>query len=90
MVNYLCAEVCPREDKVEVDRVGGVEYERLGASLGARPEELPGGGLLVGGEVVEELGDLVVVLLLEEEPRPRHAVVVARRTLRPQHAAEET
>ena len=67
--------------------VGGVEGEGLGAALGARPEQLTRRGLLVGREVVEQLGDLVVVLLLEEEPRPRHAVVVAVGPLGPEHAA---
>ena len=57
--------------------VGGVEDERFRAPLRARPEQLTRGGLLVGREVVEQLRDLVVKLLLEEEPRPRHAVLVA-------------
>ena len=69
--------------------VGGVEVEGLGAALGARPEQLTRGGLLVGREVVEQLCDLVVVLLLKEEPRPRHAVIVAVGPLSSEHAANE-
>lgn len=68
------SEVGRCHDIVQMQVVPGVEGERRGAALGPGPEGRAARGLLVGREVVEELLDLVGVLSLPVEPRPRHAV----------------
>ncbi len=69
------------DDEVHVHLGGRVEVEGLGAALGARPEQGPRGGGLVGREVEEQLSNLVVKELLKEEARPVHTLLEVGRPL---------
>lgn len=66
---------------VEMQVIVRVEFKRRRAALGPGPEGRPADGGHVGREVVQQLLDLVGVLRLPVQPRPRHAVVEVQRPL---------
>ena len=85
---HLGAEVGAGDDEVEVVlHLGiladglGVEGDGAGAALGPAPERSSGRGDLVGGEVVQELLDVVVEELLELEAGPDDALLERVRPL---------
>lgn len=70
----LSSQIGSRKDVVQVHGVVNIEDQRIGTTLGTRPERLTTGGDLIRREVKEQLLDLVSILVLPVETSPLDAL----------------
>jgi hypothetical protein len=77
-------EIGSKEDKVEVERVFGVEVKDFGSSLGCGPERSASVGDHVEREVEQELLDVVVEVFFPFHASPSNAVFEGLRSFRHQ------
>ena len=74
-VGWIAVSVYYRGDWVATTHVARVEGKGIRSAFGAAPERLASGGRSVPGQAEQELLDRVVVLVLEQQPRPDNAFV---------------
>lgn len=72
-------QIGSRVDVVQMHGIVDIEYQRLWATFGTRPEGLTTGGHLIGWEIEEQLFDLICILILPVQTCPFHTVSKALR-----------